>query len=421
MTEHTTPPTDDEMYASLAAAPVAGLTAEQGARTAAEADKARAREVDAHSEHRRALCEALGRHTGLDWPTAIHRVQLAVAGAADRDRAAIAQGAAERETRQARQGESDAVRALDLAEAAHNVRTQEANGWHTRAERAEATLAAVRALLPRMEKIATTSGPGPANAVRAAADWLLTALGDPQPAAPLPEAAVCNAYQPPATATDSGLCARCGMCDYKHTSAPAEVCCVCGCPDVTYRNHREQPFCCRCAECCEPPVLCAHGCQPAAEAVQTAVPEATPSAMYNLVTYIIERQWDRAARTTDQIHTDIEPLLAAIRAEDEPDLAALTVPVSPRAPQDADPDHPMYALADAMTGQPIERYEAYGLIKAYYDAITSDPPAEQPMAELVTAPERPAVIHVHVTGVQVRAAMRRIIREDAITLMDVTE
>lgn len=76
---------------------------------------------------------------------------------------------------------------------------------------------------------------------------------------------------------------------------------------------------------------CAHGCRDAADAhtrisedldtdpevrEQTAVPEATPSAIYNLVTYIIERQWNHAARTTDEIHADIEPLLAAIRAED---------------------------------------------------------------------------------------------------------
>lgn len=28
---------------------------------------------------------------------------------------------------------------------------------------------------------------------------------------------------------------------------PREVCCVCGCPDVTYHNYREQPFCADCA------------------------------------------------------------------------------------------------------------------------------------------------------------------------------
>lgn len=31
--------------------------------------------------------------------------------------------------------------------------------------------------------------------------------------------AVCSAYQPPATADDSGLCACCGMFDYKHSEA----------------------------------------------------------------------------------------------------------------------------------------------------------------------------------------------------------
>ena len=32
--------------------------------------------------------------------------------------------------------------------------------------------------------------------------------------------AACDAYQPPATAADTGLCARCGMYDYKHQEQP---------------------------------------------------------------------------------------------------------------------------------------------------------------------------------------------------------
>lgn len=34
------------------------------------------------------------------------------------------------------------------------------------------------------------------------------------------EGTVCSAYQPPATSAESGLCARCGMYDYKHAEAP---------------------------------------------------------------------------------------------------------------------------------------------------------------------------------------------------------
>ncbi|UJV42077.1 hypothetical protein [Streptomyces sp. AMCC400023] len=30
---------------------------------------------------------------------------------------------------------------------------------------------------------------------------------------------VCGAYKPPATSADSGLCARCGMFDYRHSEA----------------------------------------------------------------------------------------------------------------------------------------------------------------------------------------------------------
>ncbi|MFE2073691.1 hypothetical protein [Streptomyces misionensis] len=32
----------------------------------------------------------------------------------------------------------------------------------------------------------------------------------------VPEGTVCRVYKPPATAEDSGLCASCGMHDYKH-------------------------------------------------------------------------------------------------------------------------------------------------------------------------------------------------------------
>jgi len=38
--------------------------------------------------------------------------------------------------------------------------------------------------------------------------------------AEVPDGAVCSVYRPPATAEDSGLCARCGMYDYKHAEAP---------------------------------------------------------------------------------------------------------------------------------------------------------------------------------------------------------
>jgi hypothetical protein len=42
------------------------------------------------------------------------------------------------------------------------------------------------------------------------------ALGDPQPAT-TPEPTPCDAYQPPTTPENSGLCATCGMADWKHT------------------------------------------------------------------------------------------------------------------------------------------------------------------------------------------------------------
>lgn len=41
-------------------------------------------------------------------------------------------------------------------------------------------------------------------------------VGDAEPALDI----ACAAYQPPAMASDSGLCARCGMSDYKHSGRP---------------------------------------------------------------------------------------------------------------------------------------------------------------------------------------------------------
>jgi hypothetical protein len=230
-----------------------------------------------HEEHRRAVCEALGRHTGLDWPTAIDRVQQAVAdrarltdeheahrlslaealkwdeacpwpdliesaaaterdatrAEAQRDQAVIAQGAAEQAARQARQGESDAVRARKAAEAdrdsfaaqlaGRRVELAAALGWdgsipwpdllaevgqRGRDEGARRTqLREARQLAERAEDARDSAAQSAANLlggvirVRQMADaWeqqlpdtirtatvvdaIRTALGDPQPSAP---------------------------------------------------------------------------------------------------------------------------------------------------------------------------------------------------------------------------------------------
>jgi hypothetical protein len=113
-----------------------------------------------------------------------------------------------------------------------------------RAERAEATLTAVRTAVADAKAC-----PGDEYCTVDHRDIITNlidngpaALGDPQPAT--------------------------------EPEAPPERCCVCGCPDVTYHNHRDQPFCCRCAKCCDPPKLCAHGCQPpTCPAQNTAMPD----------------------------------------------------------------------------------------------------------------------------------------------------
>jgi uncharacterized protein YbjT (DUF2867 family) len=51
--------------------------------------------------------------------------------------------------------------------------------------------------------------------------WQAT-YGKPGAVVELPDedGAVCEAYQPPTTSEQSGLCARCGMYDYKHQEQP---------------------------------------------------------------------------------------------------------------------------------------------------------------------------------------------------------
>lgn len=45
-------------------------------------------------------------------------------------------------------------------------------------------------------------------------------LAGRKPFAAAPDGTVCPAYQPPTIPEDSGLCARCGMYDYKHQEQP---------------------------------------------------------------------------------------------------------------------------------------------------------------------------------------------------------
>jgi hypothetical protein len=121
-----------------------------------------------------------------------------------------------------------------------------------RAERAEAALTRVRKACASVQ--AADQGHNPT------VDWVamrvLEAIdarlvhGSGEPAPQATDGTVCRAYQPPTKPEDSGLCARCGMSDWKHAAAAeAERCCVCGGAPVVYHNHREQPFCWPCADC----------------------------------------------------------------------------------------------------------------------------------------------------------------------------
>ncbi|MET9012297.1 hypothetical protein ABZX74_15465 [Streptomyces olivaceoviridis] len=88
----------------------------------------------------------------------------------------------------------------------------------TRAARADAAIARVREVAHRWRQYGTTD-------LKRYADILVTALDQPAPAAATraTDGTVCGAYQPPATAEMTGLCARCGMYDYRHTAQRTRV------------------------------------------------------------------------------------------------------------------------------------------------------------------------------------------------------
>lgn len=71
--------------------------------------------------------------------------------------------------------------------------------------------------------LAGETRPGQLGLDEAAHDAFLTALAQPSdPAATeATEPTPCDSYQPPTTPTETGLCARCGMYDYKHHPKPA--------------------------------------------------------------------------------------------------------------------------------------------------------------------------------------------------------
>lgn len=118
--------------------------------------------------------------------------------------------------------------------------------------------------------------------------------------------------------------------------------------------------------------------------------------------------------------TSSEPKPVACEQPAIPDLAAFTAPVGPRNPDEAllgnHPPHPVHALFNAITGYHVDADRAEQLIKAYYDAITSAPPAETEL--LLSAAEPEIHVHVSVTPAQVEAAVRRIVAKGRTTYRD---
>jgi hypothetical protein len=105
-----------------------------------------------------------------------------------------------------------------------------------RAERAEAAIDRVRRIHRHLaaqavafQDVLDDSDRGPwARTIRAELDALAAALDGPMDPVHIlgikaePEPTACDAYQPPTTPEDSGICASCGMADWKHTPTASE-------------------------------------------------------------------------------------------------------------------------------------------------------------------------------------------------------
>lgn len=97
------------------------------------------------------------------------------------------------------------------------------------------TLDALYDQLDRLREVATrwqavaADQPDAVLLVGVASDMILGVLDDGEQPAPdttatqAADGPVCASYQPPATPEDSGLCARCGMYDYRHTRQAADA------------------------------------------------------------------------------------------------------------------------------------------------------------------------------------------------------
>jgi hypothetical protein len=99
-----------------------------------------------------------------------------------------------------------------------------AGSYAGRAEQAEAAITRVRAALPPYDMpILGDRSRGVQMGWDRARQAVLDALVEPAsgPAATrTTDGTVCAAYQPPTKPEDSGLCARCGMADWKHKETP---------------------------------------------------------------------------------------------------------------------------------------------------------------------------------------------------------
>lgn len=126
-----------------------------------------------------------------------------------------------------------------------------------RAERAEATITAVSRLADSLDAEANANHVAGRGHMRDASRRIRAALGDPQPA---PE---------PAPTCETGDIRTCTSACPVHGEMR---CCVCGSPEVAYRNYREQPFCWPCADGTAQPAQDGKT-PPAAEREQPAEPQ----------------------------------------------------------------------------------------------------------------------------------------------------
>lgn len=205
-----------------------------------------------HEQHRLAIARALGRWGGpgtvpQTWDLLIEHTadthRWATDGALGRTPAALRAKKRAEDAEAGRRAADDVIRATLAALGAGPDTDPVVKARETlaRAERAEAAIARIRDARERVARMEYDATGAREDAYRRALNEFDAALNDEQPAEPepiAPEPIPCDTYQPSSSPEESGLCASCGMADWKHTATPDGAALWAAIRDHAARDHQ---------------------------------------------------------------------------------------------------------------------------------------------------------------------------------------